>query len=143
MAHMETQLEGIWMHVDPPPSLPLFDPSNVPPPSHPFYRRPPYWWCPKCGEKELIVSVLLVFSFLIVCFRLSFFSMFQTLVMTLIYESFSSMPCYLLFIFGIPWLIMLVNVMLFVFHIWNTMTYYACHESHKTNDQTCINIKCF
>ncbi|GFZ00826.1 hypothetical protein Acr_14g0004610 [Actinidia rufa] len=33
MARMETQLEGIWMHVDP----------HLPPPSScPYYRRPPY-----------------------------------------------------------------------------------------------------
>ncbi|GFY93171.1 hypothetical protein Acr_08g0015670 [Actinidia rufa] len=42
MACMEAQLEGIWMHVDPPPPSPPFDHSNVPPPSCPYYRRPPY-----------------------------------------------------------------------------------------------------
>ena len=41
-SEIQDQLAGIWHTIDPPLHIP-FNPQNVPPPSQPYYRYPPYW----------------------------------------------------------------------------------------------------
>ena len=41
LSDIRDNLGGIWNTIDPPLPIP-FDPYNVPPPSQPYYRHPPY-----------------------------------------------------------------------------------------------------